>query len=80
MYYDSSHNLEFVAYLYIVANNYIAVCPKLDIFVFSNNKNETLKQLSQKILYFFTIKNVEIIDCFKNNVLSKYKLKFITSN
>ena len=59
--------------------NYIAFCPKLDIFVHSRNRKDTLKELSKKVLRYFEINNVEVVDCFKNNIISKYKMKFVAS-
>lgn len=76
---ENLHNLEFFVYFYNVSKNYIAVCPKLDIFVFSENRRDTLKELAKKILYFFDVSNIEIVDFFKNNVMIKYKMKFIAA-
>lgn len=72
-----TNKIEFFVFLYTVSSNYIAVCPKLDIFVHSRNRSQTLKELSKNILNYFDINNVEIVDYFKNSIMSKCKMKFI---
>lgn len=71
------HNLELMVDLYSVSSSYVAVCPKLDIFIHSESQKETLRKLAKSILNFFDVSNVEIIDRFKNKIMTKYKMKFI---
>lgn len=74
-----THNIELTVDFYDVSSNYVAVCPKLDIFIHSKNKSETLQTLAKNILKFFDISNVEIVERFKNKIMTKYKMKFVVA-